>query len=282
MSRDNSFDIAYYLIGGGAIIYYGSLLKHKLRRRMRDIPRSKIGSTAIGSNVEIQGRVLNMAGDGVVAPLSGTRGAAFIWKLEQQDGIASDNWEHLYTYHSAPYLYIHDDEEFTAAIDLSACEFQEDIFSRKVEFTDRTFVLPEEVKGLLNKTRMLDTSSKTSFLSEQRFRLSERVFEYNQPIYVLGAAKTSPKEEISMNQNRNLLFGSREIGSSNDYLNKAKILFTNDESASGAFKLEKVYLSTKSEADLSSGLRRKGLLGLVGGPIMIAAGVFYLVLKFSK
>jgi hypothetical protein len=282
MSRDNSFDIAYFLIGGGAILYYGSFVKHKLRRRMKDIPRSKIGTTAIGSNVEIQGKVVNMEGDGVVAPLSGARGAAFIWKLEKQDGIASDDWEHLYTYHSAPYLYIHDDEESTAAIDLSACEFQEDIFTRKVEFTDRTFVLPEEAKSLLKKTTMLDTSSKTSFLSEERFRLSEKVFEYNQPLYVLGAAKTCPNEEISMNQGKNLLFGSREGDSNNNYLKKAKILFTNDESASGAFKLDKVYLSTKSEAEVSSGLRWKGLLGLVGGPVMIAVGVFYLVLKFSR
>ncbi len=335
MADDGALKLGISLICVGSYCYYKSFIKHKLRRRMADIPRSKIGTAAIGSNVEIEAKVLNMAEDGIKSPLSGVQGAAFIWNLEKlvRSGKSS-NWKHLYTFYSTPYLYIHDGEEHTAAIDLSSCEFQENIFHQSVNFDDTSFDLPEKVKNILTKSSMLDTNDKSSFFTSSKFRLHERVFSYGERIYVLGTAISCPNREIPMNSKRSAKFGSREIGyrrkmldlfkrtksdrnkmsqydtnknlvldkseeaalmkdieaeiladhgktSINEFVKKAKLLFTIDESASGPFKLDKVYLSTKSEAHLSGKLRIEGFLGLVGGPIMIAVGVFILVTKYS-
>jgi hypothetical protein len=334
MAQDDSLKGALFLIGGGSYYYYKSFIKHKLRRRMSDIPRSKIGTAAIGSNVEVEGKILNMADDGISSPLSGDRGAAFIWRLERLVKRGKNSsWKHLYTFYSTPYLYIHDDEEHTAAIDLSSCEFQENIFHNCVNFDDSSFDLPEKVKNILTKSSMLDTNDKTSFFTTSKFRLQEKVFSYGQPIYVLGTAISCPNREIPMNPERSAKFGSREIGykrkildlfkrtksdrnkmshydtnknlvldkseeaalmkdieaeiladhgktSINEFVKNAKLLFTIDESASGPFKLDKVYLSTKSEAHLSGKLRIEGFLGLVGGPIMIAIGVYILVTQY--
>jgi hypothetical protein len=217
---------------------------------------------------------------------------------------------------------------------LSAGEFQEGLFDLTRRFSDSDFDIPEKVKNILSKTSMLDTSKTSFFFGSRDFRLKEKVFKFNEPIYVLGAARNCPDKEIPFNRHDDFVFGSRENGlrkkisdafrlrksdrssiskydtdgnlvldkneealmmkdiekeilgkhgkgAVNEYVKKAKILFTIDESASGPFKLDRVYISCKSEEDVKSSLKIKGFLGLVGGPLLIALGVFILFTHLS-
>jgi hypothetical protein len=274
MASADDLKAALILTISGCALYYVSFVKNKLRRKLSDTPRSKIKSAAMGTNVEVAGKVLNMAEDGVISPLSGTKGAAFIWILEEDVLSGPDTiWEPLCTFYSTPYLYIHDEEEHIAAIDLSACEFQENIFQHKTEFNTESFSIPDQVKNIFDKSSMLKTSSAKSFFSSNDYRIREKVFTYEEPIYALGAAVPCPDEETPMNPgpNKKLVLDGKSL--TNEYAKRAKLLITIDNSAS---ELIKVSLSTRSEDRILSLLRKEALFAQVGSLILIAAGLIIL------
>ena len=333
MSKDDGFKAAIAMIGLGGWGFYQGLLKQKLRRRISDIPRSKIASAALGHSVEVQAKVICHASDQIVSPLSEQRCATFIWSLEEERGSGKNrSWHHLYNFYSTPYIYIVDESNEIAAIDLAHCELQDDSWGMTEVFNSNSFNIPNKVKDLLTRHDMVPRES--SWLTSSKYRLREKLFVPDENLYVLGAAIPMPKHEASIDPDNNARFGERGIDLTvkvaetfrveqndnyvisnydenrnlvldksekealyrdiekrilkeygkevkNEYLFISKFLFTEASENEVFFKLNKVYLSNKSESDLISNLSWKILLGLYGGPILVTLGVWYFVAKFG-
>lgn len=332
MSKDDGFKAALMMIGLGSYGFYKGLLKNKLKQRINDIPRSKIASAALGQSVEVQANVVCHISDQIRAPLSNQKCATFVWSLEEERGSGKNrSWHHLFNFYSTPYLYVVDESNEMAAIDLAHCEFQEDSWDSSEVFTTNSMSLSEKVKDLLFKHVQIEESS---FWNSRKYRLRERMFKPDDKLYILGAAVPMPKAEVSLDpcekskfgergidvkikveeifnveskdnyiisnydENRNLVLDKserealyrdiekrilKEYGKEvkNEYLFISKFLFTRATANEVFFKLDKVFLSTKSESDLVSKLNLWIYLGLFGGPILVTFGVWYFVAKFS-
>ena len=212
-SNDGILKVCFALIGGGSYFFYKGLLNFKLQQRIKDIPRSKISSAAIGSNIEIHGKVVSTVEESITSPFTKKKCSAFIWNLQELTGHGKNKeWRDVYTFYSTPFLYIQDESTHFAAVDLSSCEFQEGSYDHEQRFTDRNFDLPDKVKVILKKSKMLNTDETSSFFNVSTFRLRERAFFYDQPIFAIGSARPVPKTEKAAIENSRFKYGSREVG----------------------------------------------------------------------
>jgi hypothetical protein len=85
-SDNDGIKFAFLAMGLGAAGFWNGFKMLKLRRKMGDIPTSKISSAAVGSFVEIQGKVVCAPGDFITAPLTGKKGVCFVWHIEERRG----------------------------------------------------------------------------------------------------------------------------------------------------------------------------------------------------
>lgn len=167
----------------GSISLYRGIKKSRLRRRILDIPRSKIKSAAIGTLVELEGRVLGHKQ--FEAPVSKRISTAFILKLEQHttDKNGRTVWRELATIFSDPYLILGDDDGENFALELSQTQILDDDHKEILEF--RFDKLEEQNKTLfdiLNSTGKFPKKSLTKlegFLSDMLFEGTHRVIEYS-------------------------------------------------------------------------------------------------------
>lgn len=320
------------LIGLGSYGFYKGLLKQKIKQRISDIPRSKIASAAMGQSVEVQASVVCHVSDQIRAPMSNEKCASFVWSLEEERGSGKNrHWHHLFNFYSTPYLYVVDESNEMAAIDLAHCEFQEDSWDSSEVFSSSSMNLSDKVKELLFKHMMIEESS---FWNSRKYRLQERIFKPESQLYILGSAIPMPKQERSVDpcdkskfgergidvkikveetfkveskdtyiisnydENRNLVLDKSEKEAlyrdiekrilkkygkdvQNEYLFISKFLFTKSNANEIFFKLDKVFLSTKSESELIGRLNLWIYLGLFGGPILVTFGVWYFVARFD-
>ena len=200
------------LICGGSYIVYSSLKKYNLRKKIEEIPTSQIATAPVGTFVEIEGKVLDLGEDGVKSPASGNSGSVFIWSLQEFVQMGRDSyWEEKYRFYSSPFLYVTDNGVDHCAVDLSCCEIKEDIYDYTLSFTNKEFEIPEKVKEILSSFSMHDTNTKKEgfFSSERIFIIREKVFQYSEPIYVLGLALSSPNKEVPSNPEMKFKFGTR-------------------------------------------------------------------------
>ncbi len=209
MARDREGELGLMFMGIGAMFFYQSLKKIKLQRRIKDIGTSRIASAALGESVEINATVLADPQHIIVSPLSGKRCLAFTWDLCKEVGSGKNRrWQLQYRFYSTPYVYVTDESKGIAALDLSSCEFQDDLKEKEVIFNDSSYSIPAEVMGLLKSHKMLD-GKESSFLFSNRYRLQETVIEPREKFYILGTAALTPKTEMPLTRNLLLKFGKR-------------------------------------------------------------------------
>jgi hypothetical protein len=213
MSHNSELDgikAAFIAMGLGAFSFWNGFKMLKLRRKMGDIPTSKISSAAVGSFVEIQGNVVCAPGDFITAPLSGKKGVCFIWHIEERvESGKNSHWVTLKYFYSCPFLYIKDKSEHLAAIDLEHCDFQEKMYDKHVRFNNRSFDLPAKVKKILHEYKIFNIKKTAGIFSASNFRMSEKVFKANEPLYVLGGTKNPPESESTRLSKGENIFGVR-------------------------------------------------------------------------
>ncbi len=212
MSRhDGDGKILFYSIAGGLTLFYLGLKKLKISKQMDNIPTSKIDTAAVGSLVEVQGRVVCEESDLVKSPISNLRGACFILELQRKVKTGkSSKWVKVIRFYSLPYLYISDGGDHLAMVDIANCEFHDELFNeRNLYFNNHSFEIPESAKKWLNENEILNTSAKGSFFSTSEYCLKEKIFRRNDLIYVLGPAVTPPQDETRFGKNQEM-FGTRE------------------------------------------------------------------------
>ena len=335
-SEDGGIKLAFSMMALGGFGFWNGFKMLKLRRKMGDIPTSKISSAAVGSFVEIQGKVVCAPGDFITAPLTGIKGVCFVWHIEEQIRSGKNKkWVTIKYFYSCPFLYIKDKSEHLAAIDLEHCEFQEQMHDKLVYFNDRSFDLPAKVKKNLHEYKMFNLDNKAGFFSSSNYRISEKVFKPNEPLYVLGGTIIPPESESSRLSSGKNIFGTRNkpvaeevqailekaksnpeivkmydkdgnskldateltqlhkdiqnkifteynLSHQSSYLQKCKLFFTMIEDHDLVFSMKKVFVSHKSEKELSQKLLLKASLGLIGGPLLFIGGLFVLIQSFKR
>ncbi|MES2526609.1 MAG: hypothetical protein V4598_05955 [Bdellovibrionota bacterium] len=208
MSRNREGDIAFYLMGIGLYVFWTSLKKIKLHRRIKDTSTSKIASAALGDSVEIHAEVIRDKDQVFQSPLSGKDCVAFIWNLERRTGGKNPRWVLEKRYFSTPYVFVTDESKALAALDLSSCAFQEDLYGMTKVFNDNSYELPEAVLKILTQNKMV--SGKKSFLFSEKYRLVEKSICPGDSFYILGTAGLTPASEKPHSSESSSVFGKRK------------------------------------------------------------------------
>lgn len=209
MSDDSRGRLSFYLMGGGLLFFYDSFRKMKLRRRIKDTATSKIASAALGNSVEIHAEVVSNPGHFITSPLTGKKCIAFLWKLEKETGSGKNrSWTLQYTFYSTAYIYLTDETKAYAGLDLSSCEFQEDMYGDTKHFNDSSYEIPNEVLDLLKSNGMI--TGEKSFLFSNKYRISEKIIAPGESFFILGSARSTPATEISFRSNAKTKFGKRK------------------------------------------------------------------------
>jgi hypothetical protein len=190
---------AALLFIGGTFMYKG-LKKLKVRRKIKDIPTSKIDSAAIGALVEVKGQIVSSPSKLIEAPLSKRECAAFKWNLQYyHHSKNSRGWRDYKQFDSHEYVILNDGGNSNVAVKLSDIEIHGKEPQKVVQFTDSNFNLPEKAKEILNLEKMLDTTKKSFFLLSSKYRIIETCFYPKHSLYVLGSL--TPKENPEEIQN---------------------------------------------------------------------------------
>lgn len=206
-SDDNSTELGISLIALGSGLFYNSLVAMKLRRRIQDTGTSRIATAALGESVEINGEVISDA-ESIISPLSNKSCVAFIWDIEKEVKTRKNRSWHLeHRFYSTPFIYVTDESKEVAAIDLSSCSFQENMYGKHIFFHEDTLNFPEGARALLQNYKML--AEKKSFFGSQKYRISEKIIKTGEKFFIHGAAALMPQSEIPQMKNGKNKFGKR-------------------------------------------------------------------------
>ncbi len=221
MAKDNESNLGLMFMGVGALVFFQSLKKIKLQRKIKDISTSRIASAAMGESVEIHATVINDPQHTIVSPLSQKTCIAFTWELQKEVGSGKNRrWEFQFRFYSTPFVYVTDESRGVAALDLSSCEFQDDLKQKQVAFNDSSYSIPPAVLDILKQNKMLSGEEKSFFFSNN-YRLVETLIGPNEKMYILGTAALTPKIEMPLTKNASLLFGKRNF----NFINRLKSAF---------------------------------------------------------
>lgn len=197
--------LAFMLIGLGCFAFYHSLKNIKLRRRIKDTGTSKISSAALGESVEINGKVISDT-ESIESPLSGKKCIAFIWDISREVGSGKNKrWELQHRFFSTPYIYVTDSSGEIAAVDLSSCSFQENMYEYQAPFNDHSFNIGGGAVDILKQYKML---AEKSWLGASNYRISEKIVMNGEKFFIHGTAAVTPSSEIPQVMGKNK-FGRR-------------------------------------------------------------------------
>lgn len=104
-------------IGTGIFFFFQGFRDLKIKRTIQNIPTSKISTGAVGSDVEIKGRVICEPDKLVTAPITQTLCA--LYSMEIQVLVKrknSSHWKTIDRYYSNEGIYLDDDSGSTALV----------------------------------------------------------------------------------------------------------------------------------------------------------------------
>jgi hypothetical protein len=136
--------------------------------------------------------------------------------------------------------------------------------------TEKTLVTTDT---LVFGTRQISLRDRISKAFKQQLQNSKTIAQFDKNKD--GVLDKAEKDAVYMALEKKALSISA-AQKTNNYLSQTKILFSLDKGADEFMKLDKVYVSTSREDKASSTLAGKAYLGLIGGPLMIVAGVLVL------
>ena len=170
----------------GILTFIVGLMDYRMKRRIQDIPTSKIKSVAMGQLVEIQGVVCRDEYDLIVAPLSKHKCIVYWWQIEEEiSDRRRDNWVCRHTLYSSRYFFIDDGSGANAAIDLKHVYFNDQ------PSPDYYYDLTGASSGILNK---LKKNGLTQYNEDNGiFRIKENYISIGKTVYALGSTYPSSK-----------------------------------------------------------------------------------------
>jgi hypothetical protein len=179
----------------GLIFLYSGISNHIKKRKIQDMPTSKISAAAVGL-VEIKGRVQPY--ESTVISISGQKGVYLKYHLSQHKMILSESyWETLDEDEKRVKFYIKD-ASGKVLIDPSYAEF--DLTDAKEHNLGLFYDNPRFI-ALLNKMKIRHKG----ILGEKRFRYTEQFIPIGKQLYVMGYSKLGggmQKEKLTISDKK--------------------------------------------------------------------------------
>lgn len=208
-------------LGVGIYFFFAGFKELKSKRIIQNIPTSKINTGAIGTNVEVTGRIVCEKDKIVRAPISG-RPCAFYsieiqrWERRRRGGIAvggitfggssrmgsgtgmhHGHWVTLESFYSGKGFFIDDNSGANAMVLAYGAIIKRKGGTRDFEMKSNNFdQMPTGLRQALEENHKKLRKFKlknTSWLFSNRFRFREWHFSVGENIYVLGYAESGLK-----------------------------------------------------------------------------------------
>lgn len=318
----NDFDMIKSAVVGtaaGILMFLNGFKELKSKRTIQDIPTSKISTGAIGTNVEISGKVVAEDGHLVTAPISGRKCVLYHIQIDKA-GDQNGSWETVDEYFSDDGFFLDDQSGASALALLEGAEFHhteepETLFPGSYEPP----LIPEPLKqSLLSHQHKIKNYNfeDTRWYDLSYFRILEWCFMQDEEIYILGFAESglgmgntqSPdaknkkraKREIQNNPTLRDRFDSNKDGKLDEaeLEQGANIL---SKRLAGKYSKEKVeellpltklvfrhtepfpfIVSKHSERNLTKRMGKGATAKIWGGPALTLASLAYLFIAYLK
>lgn len=179
----------------GAVWFYKGFKELQIKRTIQNIPTSKIMTGAVGTDVEIKGKVITEQENMTTAPISGK--PCVIYHLEIQEERRRKNstyWKTIDQFYSSDGFYVDDKSGASAFVKVKGARINRKGKTSDYVISSNNF---DEMPDLLNNAvasnqRKLKKFKikKTSWLLSGKFRFVEWSFAPNEEVYVLGHAES--------------------------------------------------------------------------------------------
>lgn len=206
----------------GLFLFYEGFRDLKIKRAIQNTPTSRINTGAVGTNVEVKGRVIADKEKIVRAPISGRPCALYNieiqkWKRERnmsssgrphrsllsfgsdRRGWERGRWVTLGSFFSNEGFYIEDDSGANAMVLVDGAIVNrtgatQDYECSSNQFTSMLPALRDALEKNRNKIRFFKLKD-TSWLFSQHYRFREWCFTPGEEVYVLGFAESGLRME---------------------------------------------------------------------------------------
>lgn len=194
-------------VGFGLYWFFTGFRDLKEKRTIEDIPTSKISTGAVGTNVEIKGKIIVEDGKLITAPIS-NRKCAF-YSMEIQKLVRQKNrsyWKTVDKYYSDKGFYVDDDSGATALVMVKGAKIKKRGSARKYRISSNNFanMPPALLKELTLHSKDLKKFKlkQTSWLFSNQYQFLEWCFAPGESLYVLGYAdsglRINKREKLKM------------------------------------------------------------------------------------
>lgn len=309
-----AFILPCAMMGGGVYWFFTGFRTLKSSRTIQNIPTSRVSTGAVGTCVEISGKILKSEEPVLRGPIS-NQTCAF-YSVEIQKLVRTKNhdyWKTVDQIYSAPDFMVDDHSGAVAKVFVSGATIQRKGKLREFEVGSNNFSsMPEGLTQALRRNASQLRSFKlkpTGWLFSSKYRFREWNFSLGESVYVFGYAESGIKQPKQ-----------KKLSSANFW--KAKKMIEADSSLQDRFDLnqdgflgveeleggaaiighglqvepppvqEKLdtpevkmvfrkrkgvpyILSNMKEKDLVQRLSRKAILKVWGGPVLAIAGVIF-------
>jgi hypothetical protein len=200
-----------FYAGGGAIaalfFFFKGFKELKHKRKIQDIPTSKIHTGAVGSDVEIKGRIICDADKLVSGPLSGTPCVFYSLEIQKEHRDRNNRryWRTVDQFYSDEAFLVNDDSGSNALVYVEGAEIKRRGGTVDYEVSSNNFgSMHASLRQVLEKNKRKLKKFKlknSSWLFSKNYRFLEWAFTSGEKIYVLGFAesgiKTPRKNKLS-------------------------------------------------------------------------------------
>ena len=299
----------------GVVWFIKGFRELKIKRTIQNIPTSRINTGAVGTDVEIKGKIIAEEDKRVAAPISGQQCAIYHIEIQiEQRRKNSTYWQTIDQFYSHDGFYIDDQSGSTALVLLKGARVNHKNKLRDYHFSSSGMdSLPGPLRNSLtlnqNKLKKFKLK-KTSWLLSARYRIREWCFMPNEEIYVLGYAESGLRiEKTKKPKLKYFLKAKKEIQNSKQltarYDTNQDGILDHNELERGAqvlamrlsdkysqqtvkelapkikliFKKKKPHpfvISNRPEGDLVKHMGTWSVLKIWGGPVLTIACVWYL------
>ncbi len=305
----------------GIVWFVKGFQELKTKRTIQNIPTSKINTGAVGTDVEIKGKIVSENEKWVTAPISGQQCA--IYHIEIQEERRRKNstyWKTIDQFYSSKGFYVDDKSGATALVMVKGAKVNRKGKTQDYIVTSSNF---DEMPDLLHQTLTSNQSKlkkfklkKTSWLFSGKYRFEEWCFMPNEEVYVLGHAESGlrlqkikkPKMEYFLKAKKAIQkdkklaarFDANRDGKldPNELERGAKILAQRLSDKYSKEKLEELIpktklifkkkkphpfvISNRPEGELVKNMGTWSTVKIFGGPVLTVACAFYLYISMSN
>lgn len=306
-------------MAAGIMMFINGFIELKKKRTVQDIPTSKINTGAIGTNIEICGKIVAEDGHLVTAPISGRKCVLYHIQIDKA-GDQNNSWDTIDEYFSDDGFFLDDQSGASALALLEGAEFHhteesETLFPGSYEPP----LIPEPLKqSLLSHQHKIKNYNfeDTRWYDLSYYRISEWCFMADEEIYLLGFAESGlgmgntqsshvknarqAKKEIKYDQTLRNHFDSNKNGKldETELEQGSKILAERLASKYSKKKVEELIPQTKmvfkyrkpfpfiiskhSERNLTKRMNKGILAKIWGGPVLTLGSLAYLLIVFFE